>query len=186
MPTEEIPERLPIKLKYGEFDPLISEPVLPADLRLGENPGEENYYIVQFDGPVLEEWQKALDATGAERLAYVPEYAYVTRMRPAEKEAAAALAHIRWIGLFQPGYKIAPALENVTAGRGKLTIATFPNVDMEAIKSKITESGGVVEESSQNELSGNILVEIDLSQVAALARLPGVMWIEPHTVPSLH
>lgn len=179
-------EPLPIRLQFAEFDPLAGVPALSADQRLDTYPGDENVYLLQFDGPILAEWQQALDATGAKRLGYVPEFAYLVRMSLAQKEAAAALPHVRWIGLYQPGYKIAPALAKESTGRCKLTVLTFPGVDMDAVKTKAAHLGGVVEQSGQNDLSGTLRIEIDWKQVVPLARLPEVMWIEPYTAPTLH
>jgi hypothetical protein len=106
-------------------------------------------------------------------------------MSPTQESAVAVLPHVRWIGLYQPGYKIAPALAETTEGRGKLSIMKFPDADMDVIKTRITDLGGVIEDSSQNEQPGILRITIDRKNVVPLARLPGVLWIEPWTMPTL-
>ena len=79
-PTYSDPGTL-IKLSGYQFDPLVSVPALPQALKQKASgavgPG---YYILQFDGPVREEWKEACRQVGIEFLDYIPDFAFIVRM----------------------------------------------------------------------------------------------------------
>lgn len=180
------PDNVFIRLQSITFDPLREEPSLPPELTLSSYPGNETYYILQFDGPVLEEWKSALEATGVQLLGYIPDYAFVVKMTTQQKETAAAHPHVRWIGLYQPGYKISPNLPRPFTGREKITLLVFPGGNSADIQKKIQEWGGIIEESSQNLDYDQFTIEIDLEHVVGLAGLSEVMWIELRRQPGLN
>lgn len=100
-----------ISINGCEFDPLEGVPELPEGLGFGAS--EANglaYYVVQFDGPIMRSMKDDLSATGATILSYVSYNAFVVR---ADKDVAAEaedLPRVRWIGLFEPAYKLSPLL----------------------------------------------------------------------------
>jgi hypothetical protein len=179
------PNQYAIELKVAKFDPLADVLPISEDLTLDESQPDEGYYIVQFDGPILSDWQNALDATGAKRIGYVPNYAYLVEVTADQKRKVATLPHLRWLGPYQPGYKISPDLSRQVENRSKLTVLTFPETDTRAIETNIIEWGGIIEDMSKNQYSGTIFVDFDMKYIVQLARLPGVMWIEPWSRPSL-
>ena len=97
-----------IRLKGAEFAPgRGEEPRIPPGLTIaGYAAGERGYFIVQFDGPILETWKADVAATGAELLDYIPDFAFKVRMNPAQAAQLARLDSVVWVGLFHPAYKI--------------------------------------------------------------------------------
>ena len=103
-----IAEDMSISFAGVKFDPLKDgEPQLKSSLMINEKAGE-NYYLVQFDGPIMPEWKEELQKIGAKIYQYVPHFAFVVRMNSDMKAKAKGLKHVRWIGLYQPAYKIHP------------------------------------------------------------------------------
>ena len=102
-----------IYLQGGSFNPSQGErPDLPPGLSIpGYAPGVRGYYIVQFDGPVQQVWKDAVTAEGAEVLEYIPDFAFKVRMNPAQAARVDDLGSVSWVGIFQPAYKISPAIE---------------------------------------------------------------------------
>ncbi len=88
----------------GKFDPLKGERAnIQNDLRLAEPNG---YYILQVKGPVLYEWQEELKSIGVVNYGYIPNFAYLVYMTDSVKERASKLPFVRWIGNYDPGYKL--------------------------------------------------------------------------------
>src|SRR5678815_4599266 len=102
------PSAAPIHLKAATFTPARGEqPDIPPGLTIaGYAAGERGYFIVQFDGPILETWKADVAATGAELLDYIPDFAFKVRMNPAQAAQLARLDSVVWVGLFHPAYKI--------------------------------------------------------------------------------
>jgi subtilase family serine protease/subtilisin family serine protease len=106
------PERVsagaPIRLRAGTFTPTRGERLpIPDSLSLPENAaGRRGYYIVQFDGPIEDEWKAAIAAAGAEVMGYIPEFALKVRMNPGDTAELRGVPHVAWVGAFQPAYKL--------------------------------------------------------------------------------
>ncbi len=95
---------------------------IPADLRQtamddasagGDAPGK-GLYIVQFIGPIKDEWLDALRGTGSEIVSYISSNAYVVN---AGGKAAAKLTGLReqnfvqFIGDYEPAFRLSPVLQ---------------------------------------------------------------------------
>jgi serine protease AprX len=101
-----------IRLKGTTFSPGRGEqPSIPPGLTIaGYAAGQRGYFLVQFEGPVLESWKADVSSRGAELLDYVPDFAFKVRMTPAQAKEIEGLSSVVWVGLFHPGYKLDPAL----------------------------------------------------------------------------
>ena len=100
----------PIRLKAITFTPARGEqPNIPPGLTIaGYGANQRGYYLVQFEGPILESWKTDLAAAGVDILDYVPDFAFKARMTPAQAEQVGRLASVVWVGLFHPAYKLGP------------------------------------------------------------------------------
>jgi hypothetical protein len=101
------------------FDPLKEEPNIPVDMKLSCPNG---FFIVQMKGPMLQEWKEELESTGAFIYSYIPNFAYLVSMNAAEREKVGSLSYVRWIGNYEPAYKIGV---NDLTGTVKLNIVLF-------------------------------------------------------------
>src|SRR3990172_3879830 len=90
------------------FDPLRKMPPLPAGLRFQAAEADSPYRIVQFEGPITESWRARLEQAGASPLHYLSENAFVVRAEGGER--LAELPGVRWVGPFEPAYKLSPRL----------------------------------------------------------------------------
>ena len=66
-----------ISLNGIRFDPLVMSPPIPRNLKLNSPNG---YYIVQCNGPILQEWQDKLKEEGVIIHGYIPNFAYLVYM----------------------------------------------------------------------------------------------------------
>src|SRR5262247_3110143 len=73
------PEPL-IRLKQATFDPLAGEPALPQTLQASATSGQ-SMYLVQFSGSVQEGWKTAAERAGAKLYGYIPDHAFIARIK---------------------------------------------------------------------------------------------------------
>jgi hypothetical protein len=82
--------------------------------------GGQQFYLVQFAGPVRDEWLADLRATGAQVVAYVPHDGYVIwgdeSVRAQIAARVAGLVEYQWHGPYRPAYRLAGPLRCMLAG----------------------------------------------------------------------
>jgi uncharacterized repeat protein (TIGR01451 family) len=186
-PSQARSEEILVRLANSAFDPLQGIPAgltaLPEGLAYTpEQATAAGMYIVQFSGPVLPEWKRAIAELGGMLGDYLPDYAFIAFLDPVAFERAQALSFVRWIGPYEPAYKLAPAallgIDAAEARSYRITLA--PWADASAIGAVLNgfdaraRSFGVDLERP----SGFIAV-LAGDQLVQAARLPGVTWIEP-------
>ena len=176
-------EAIPIHLAVGSFDPLshTGSPSLPHELTLKryqeDKPG---YYIVQFKGPVLKQWKEAIAATGATILDYIPQFAFLVRMDHQTHKVVQVMQSVRWVGIYQPGYRISPDLMKKLSEKREhlieLIVSIFDGEDVSSLESKIKTLGGNIIEISPR--GGKIRLAISTNKIADLVCLSGVRYVE--------
>lgn len=108
MKIDELPGRTEISVKGHTFDIFQDSPDLDPDLMIDNyRSGEEGLYLVHMLGPINPEWREALKEKGVEIVNYVPNYAYEIRMTPEQAEKVEDLFFVDWVGIYQPGFKLA-------------------------------------------------------------------------------
>lgn len=174
-------------------EPLSKEP--PADLRQTQmNIARKNFsrpgkglYIVQFVGPIQDEWLQSLDQTGADVISYVPNNAYVVR---ADSDAAMRLiqmkdeqSFVQWLGDYEPAFRIRQSLIDAR----NFDADQFVNVTVQFIASDETSRKvSAFRRSARRFFSEtmvlkyhNATMNIPLSEVMQLASQDDVFSIEP-------
>ncbi len=73
--------------------------------------GSQKYYIVQFAGPIQQEWKDAINAEGAEILEYIPDFAFKVRMNPAIARRVERLGSVSGVIPFQSQFKLGKDLK---------------------------------------------------------------------------
>jgi len=183
IPTQKIlSSDLKVYLGPTPFDPLVGGPKLPTNLTTTPSPGL-NYWLVQLTGPVLSEWREELIAQGLRIVNYVPDFTYIGRMDSAARKRIEKLSFVRWIGLYQPEYKISPDLLK-TSGKVEVTIGLFPDESVDPILDQLSVWGIKPEDFSASPSSPVIRVALDASQISQIAQIAGVAWIVPYVQPN--
>ncbi len=188
----------PFELRLGRtpFDPLGESPPQEETVRKIESygEGETGYYIVQFDGPVQAAWKEGLSEAG-DIFDYIPRYAFIVRLDPGKEEAVRALPHVRWVGIFQPSYRIDRRCldrARTVSSRGDgdasvvLRASVFPGEDLDRISSEITALGGTVTEEMSTQWRTSLKVTVPRDRVGDLPGITGVRWVEPWPERRLH
>jgi hypothetical protein len=172
-----------IRLSNATFRPGLGErPAIPPGLRIsGYAQGQRGYYIVQFSGPVREEWKSAVEAEGAELLEYLPDFAFKARMNPGQARKVQAIDDVSWVGLFQPAFKLRPAM---LAGEGEeyYRVRIHRGADAAAAQSQVRAAG-----AQPISKAGEVfLVRANADRLEALARILEIGWIERFDFAELH
>lgn len=165
------------------FDTRKGEPDLPDNLSIDRYYGA-GYYMVQFKGPIYETWTEELKNSGIEILAYIPHYTLLVFANEEQIGDIKTKSFVNWVGLFQPAYKLQKDLFNAR-GIGRVTIQLFPNEDISNIAAQILEMGFDINEIIDHTLCKTIDAFIDLERVSDIANIPGVLWIQHWSKPSL-
>jgi serine protease AprX len=161
-----------LRLKYATFDPLQGEPEMAPALRADAYPETgEGAYIVQFKGPVEGAWKEQVQALGGRVMDYLPDYAFLVWMDGAAQQRVAALDTVRWVGLYQPAYKLSP---NLDRAKPLYRVVLFEGADLEAVAARLASL-----DTPTTEVAGEqftlLLPEGGVDEVAAW---PEVLWIE--------
>lgn len=175
-------EAAPIRLQAATFTPAEGESAnLPPGLQIaGYAANQRGYYIVQFAGPVQENWKQAVTSAGGELLEYIPDFAFKVRMNPGQARQVENLDQVAWVGVYQPGYKLAPNLERDGANLYRVRVERGANAGL--TQAAIAQTGAQVLARSDNLL----LVGADSAQVNAVANVVDVAWIENFAVYEKH
>ncbi|MDY7080271.1 MAG: S8 family serine peptidase, partial [Chloroflexota bacterium] len=178
-----------LNLGTRSLDPVLESvsDVLPRSLTLDSYPaGVSGYYVVQFDGPILPEWKAALESSGAQLFDYVPDWGFVVKMDARARAVVEGLPHVRWVGIYQPGFRLEPSLlDSVSSGNTvtqQFIVIVFPGEDVDAIIRQLEALGGRVLDLAQNHWKSKIKLEIASASVSQVAAINGVRWVEPMPV----
>ncbi|MBU1695378.1 MAG: S8 family serine peptidase, partial [Verrucomicrobia bacterium] len=151
-------------------------------------------WIVQFDGPVLEEWKESVARAGGVLRGYLPNYAFVVEMDELAAGRVAALPNVRWMDEYRPEYKIQPFLEHLASQPEGLeaplsiTVQTFAPEDASEVARALTAAGADVKSVSPGRRWGLVRASVHLTRdvLDSLARLGSVQWIEEYVPPAWH
>jgi serine protease AprX len=86
-----------------------TEPAVPAELAA---PADSRLYIVQFHTQSLSVYRQQITALGGTILRYLPQQAHLVEMDAPTLDAVAALPFVRWVGPYQPAFKLEPVVRD--------------------------------------------------------------------------
>jgi hypothetical protein len=169
-----------IRLRAGTFIPTQGESLdLPPDATISGYPkSRAGYYIVQFQGPIQAKWKADLADLGAVTLDYIPDFAFVVYMDEPTRVKVGQLDSVAWIGIYQPAYKLSPDLAKAS-GKVDVVVLTFPTEPLSAVTSQAELLTAQIQDAAVNDLGGLLHLEMDATDIVALAHTPAVSWIEP-------
>jgi hypothetical protein len=175
-----------IGLQRGAFDTRDEGAYLSTDLRIDSYPAEiKGYYIVQFIGPIKEKWKIEIENADAEINGYVPYNAFIVKMDESTKRAVENLRYVQWVGIYQPAYKIATDLTEMSDDQATVTILTHNRQDLTLVIEKLKELGVDIIGSTDTEDYGIIRASVSPSTLSSVANIEEVSWIEKYEQPEL-
>ena len=181
------PDAGEIQLGNGfRFDPIRDgEPVVPAELQAGEAAaGTRGGYLVQLKGPVEANQREQIEAAGAIVVSYLPNYTFLVRVSPSVRARVQALPFVRWVGAWQPAYKLSAEPEmSLGGGSATMVVLLYPDADLAAERAALEAMGGTVVEATDSGRNKIVRVTIDGAQAQTMASRNDVAWVEPWHQP---
>lgn len=103
-----------IYLRGQQINPVQKQfPAVPTTLQQAIS-AEPAFWMVQFIGPVRDEWLQEVQQTGMQIVSYMPNYAYVVWGDSAAHanllQLVSEASFIQWSGPYHPSYRLAPSL----------------------------------------------------------------------------
>ena len=169
---EEGDQPVVLRLKYATFDPRAGWPHLPESLSVDAYPGDgEGAYIVQFRGPIQDGWKEQITSLGGRVIDYLPDYAFLVWMDGRTRAEVERLPAVRWVGVYQPAFKLSPNLDRT---RPLYRVVLFAGADRAAAEERLktlnTPTTRVPDEQ--------FLLILPDGDIEAVAAWPEVLWIE--------
>ncbi|MGE4650641.1 MAG: S8 family serine peptidase, partial [Myxococcota bacterium] len=176
-----LPQRPKIRLQGMDFDPLEMSDTRRSNAAESRKPGSgEHAYIVQFHTQALEIYQNELRSLGASIGVPVPDHALIALMSDEVAKQVASLPSVRWIGHYDAAHRLDDALEQHLASRSgsgaqRYNVLALAKGTSAALADEIRALGGGIESQGA---SRRLVVLLDSQQLAAVAELPSVLFID--------
>ncbi len=177
-----------LRLNFSMFDPLEGVPAAPDNLHIPEPELNEGVFVVQFITQPLEEYRQEIQNLGGTIYKYLAHHSYLVRLNPESRAAVEQLPYVRWVGSYEPAYKLeAPLLAGVQQQAAQMpatevNIMVFERglVHKNIVAQRIADIGGLVTAFTPDGF--RIKAILDGPQLVEIAALPEVMWIDIATV----
>jgi serine protease AprX len=92
-----------VRLRYASFDPQVSLPAVPRQLRSGS--GNE-LYLVHFLGTPLDSMRAEITAMGGAVERFLTDNTHVVRLPQGVQQQVAKLPYVRWVGAYETAYRL--------------------------------------------------------------------------------
>lgn len=184
-------ERLPIRLRGQEFDPVHDTAPAGAADALRADAGETTRYLVQFHRPLTTADRGRLQSGFGLRLVdYIPELSYLERLDPRVRARLAADPTVRAVVAYDPALKVVPGIGETpfrTAARSddaglRLSVTLFADADPAPVVALAEQLGAQrVTVNDDRALGGSLVVvaEVpDRGAASAFAQLDEVRTVE--------
>lgn len=176
-----------IRLRNGV---IRTQPAAPVSrvARQAEEP-VSGLFLIQVEGQLNGATREALAARQVELLTYVPDDAFIVRLRDAMPSAIRAIPGVRWLGEYRVDDKLHATLRSWwKAGAGeperRVNILLSPKVNA-AERILLQKRLSRLEHASETRLGGLLRARIQSSQLLEILKSPLVLWIEPAPTPKL-
>ena len=169
-----------VAMEGFEIDTREGEPALPSELFIDKYEfGSDGRYIVQFIGPVKDEWKTAVRNLNVDVGDYLPYNSFIVKMNTQTIDKVSDLRFVQWVGVFQPAYRVRPSLWEATGPIG-VEIVTFDGKGVNSVLARLRENQ-VFRDYAGDDF-GVVKAWIDRSDLVMLANLNAVSYIEPYYV----
>ncbi|MFO8109770.1 MAG: S8 family serine peptidase, partial [Thermoplasmata archaeon] len=161
-----------VSVHSGTFYVNNGVPDLPSELRVDRVPeGVRRPYIVQFVGPIMQDWQDQLADMGVVLHSYRHGYNLVVEMDRDTAQSVEKLGFVNWVGIYQPAYKFDHTLLRSSESID-MEIYPFATADSRAVAQKIasfTEIAYIVD--------GKIVASVSPEDLGCIAGINGVHYM---------
>ena len=177
---EQVDDTFILDLGGERFDPLVAVPTSAPSITYQLDPAGKDLRLVQFRGPIKDEWLGGLQNNGLEIVQYIHPYTYIVWGTLPSLEAATRAGEVRWSGDFAPQYRLLPVNRALPEASLTVNVLLYRGADVDGLITSIQRMGAALISSAimdrtlaiaQFDAPGSLLDEI--------AALPGVYSVQP-------
>ncbi|MGB0954221.1 MAG: hypothetical protein ACPG31_13450, partial [Planctomycetota bacterium] len=176
-----------LALRYREFDPL-KDAVPQVEKALQADAEKNELWIVQYITKGVEPWREELRALGAVDHRFLGNHANLWQMDAETAAAVADLPFVRWVGTFEPAYKLETEMlaefrqsGSFSSGRYNLIVGEWGPRQKELLVPFLTELGAeVVQDYPEGWV---VSAHLNSEQVLAAIHSPLVVGIDRWGAP---
>ncbi len=173
-----------IRLLAGAFDPLADPlPIGAAIPHVAEETlraGEPQYWLVQVNGQAYADAWAAIEAVGGLVAGAVPDGTYMARATPDQAQALREHPAVRWVGYYQPAWRVPIAVDGLPGLLELVGVQTFRVWVFRAEPAPEAVGQGLATMTGVTVLEDAVYVidvEATAAEVPAIASLSAVEWI---------
>ncbi|HQV69797.1 MAG TPA: S8 family serine peptidase [Thermoflexales bacterium] len=184
-------------LREATIDTLSAAPAAAAiPQSLSQTQTGSRFAMIQFYGPVKDEWLDALRKTGVEIVTYMAENAFVVFGDDASLSRMGAMAQanraVQWTGAYHPYYRLSSTLRETAAQpqKGALNVAVqiYRTAEADATTARLIElaksaGGGLITKPEDILVYRNIAVQLPAAALADVAAWPDVFAMREWNAP---
>lgn len=180
-----------IQFRSGSVDTSTPIPPVPANLRQGRTPGQQ-FWVVQFAGPIKPDWLDELRKDGLEIVSYIPNNAYIVwgdggAIDALERSVATSPVR-QFTGAYHTAYRLAPDLQTTKTPLPEniaVTVQFYKTANVDASVAAVTAlAGGTLLKGRQDLLNlVDITLAVPSSALPAIAARADVFNVEPFVEP---
>ncbi len=152
-------------------------------------------FIVQFSGPIQDNWYKKLVKTGARVVSYVATNGYIVEATNGQIEKLDAMRQdakngVQYVGFYEPAFRTTSVLRNAYTkgmiGSVDITVQVVNNHRADETITQLTEMASHVIRQAHPVLGyQNITLTVPASQLAEISQIDNVFGVEPFYEPRL-
>ncbi len=148
-------------------------------------------YLIQLEGPPDADTLAGLRAEGGQLIKYIPDDAFIARLKDADPETLRRLPAVRWVDHYRAEYKIHPRLTANLAAQKNKPAAVAVNILLSPLASA-AETGLIrsllarIQHESPLRQGTILRAEVSPAKLEALAQSEAVLWIEPAPTRKLY
>lgn len=193
-PENDKNDKLKIQFRIVQFDPIESEPSIPDEFRSrtfeGDSFIDQDYFLIQFIGPIKSEWKEQVKELGVDFFDYIPQYAFIAYAKLSLIPEIKKFDFIRWTGPLHQYYRIQPELLELIQDGFKdqeildqeITISVRPIFNMEDMIWYTTMVGGKI---SIIDAEDFLVCDLSVASAFKLSFAYNLEWMEFYSEPEL-
>jgi len=136
----------PIRLRDSAIEPPAKALAIQDNKALtlqGSNAAAKQvYFIIQFTGPVQDDWKKSIQSLGISLGDYIPDYCFTAKANPSQIKDALGLEYVRWVQRITPDNRINRKLKELKRANLHVLIKLFPGESIHEVERSVRDLGG--------------------------------------------
>lgn len=137
------------------------------------HPSPSRYAVLQVSGPVRPEWRDTLTRLGVRLDDYLPDFGYVARIEPSQWEAVRGLPFVRYLGAFEPAFRVSRAVDTQRDTPLTVNIVVHEGESLDSVAKAVDSLGGRTLALGSHDLQASLAAD----HLPTLAASAAVRWI---------